>query len=333
MEACDGGEMGFQQERNAGTNCKSNPISHDASAMTPMMMPKPSNVHQDRFFNSGWDPLSAMVQSHHNVGCPPNVSHKDFANFHLPPTLWENQGIIPHLANYPPPNPGFLEMAPRALGLMSCGLPDIVGPMRLFPYGSVANSGPDYALNVEGGNNEGAQDRGVDAMNSPSAERRRRKRTPDSSSPYELNKSNGDAHRDPSGDTHDIQRNHHEKKQKIEQFDNTISRGNQTKEDSNSGEPPKENYIHIRARRGQATNSHSLAERVRREKISERMRMLQELVPGCNKITGKAVMLDEIINYVQSLQQQVEFLSMKLATLLPNLSTDLERVLSKEVRR
>ena len=78
---------------------------------------------------------------------------------------------------------------------------------------------------------------------------------------------------------------------------------------------------------------------MRREKISERMRLLQELVPGCNKvtdffhpvacaffcweidisetcltmigfcylkITGKAVMLDEIINYVQSLQQQVE---------------------------
>lgn len=45
---------------------------------------------------------------------------------------------------------------------------------------------------------------------------------------------------------------------------------------------------------------------VRREKISERMRFLQDLVPGCNKITGKAGMLDEIINYVQSLQRQVE---------------------------
>ncbi|KAE8728322.1 Histone acetyltransferase of the MYST family 1 isoform 1 [Hibiscus syriacus] len=31
-----------------------------------------------------------------------------------------------------------------------------------------------------------------------------------------------------------------------------------------------------------------------------------ELVPGCSKITGKAVMLEEIINYVQSLQQQAE---------------------------
>ena len=34
--------------------------------------------------------------------------------------------------------------------------------------------------------------------------------------------------------------------------------------------------------------------------------MLQDLVPGCNWITGKAVMLDEIINYVQSLQRQVQ---------------------------
>uniref|UniRef100_A0A0D3G281 BHLH domain-containing protein n=2 Tax=Oryza barthii TaxID=65489 RepID=A0A0D3G281_9ORYZ len=83
-----------------------------------------------------------------------------------------------------------------------------------------------------------------------------------------------------------------------------------------SGEPPA-GYIHVRARRGQATDSHSLAERVRREKISERMKMLQSLVPGCDKVTGKALMLDEIISYVQSLQNQVEFLSMKLASLSP----------------
>ncbi|XP_071711976.1 transcription factor BC1-like [Rutidosis leptorrhynchoides] len=76
-------------------------------------------------------------------------------------------------------------------------------------------------------------------------------------------------------------------------------------------------YIHVRARRGQATDSHSLAERVRREKISERMKLLQAIVPGCDKVTGKALMLDEIINYVQSLQNQVEFLSMKLASVNP----------------
>ncbi|EYU28673.1 hypothetical protein ABFS82_12G109700 [Erythranthe guttata] len=77
-------------------------------------------------------------------------------------------------------------------------------------------------------------------------------------------------------------------------------------------EPPKQDFIHVRARRGQATDSHSLAERARREKISERMKILQDLVPGCNKVIGKALVLDEIINYIQSLQRQVEFLSMKL---------------------
>ncbi|XP_010249180.1 PREDICTED: transcription factor bHLH137-like [Nelumbo nucifera] len=82
-------------------------------------------------------------------------------------------------------------------------------------------------------------------------------------------------------------------------------------------EEPPTSYVHVRARRGQATDSHSLAERARREKISERMKMLQGLVPGCDKITGKALMLDEIINYVQSLQYEVEFLSMKLASACP----------------
>ncbi|KAG8059704.1 hypothetical protein GUJ93_ZPchr0002g23041 [Zizania palustris] len=85
----------------------------------------------------------------------------------------------------------------------------------------------------------------------------------------------------------------------------------------------KTDYIHVRARRGQATDSHSLAERVRRERISERMKYLQELVPGCNKVTGKAGMLDEIINYVQSLQKQVEFLSMKIAASNPVVNFDI----------
>ncbi|KAI3901773.1 hypothetical protein MKW98_013888 [Papaver atlanticum] len=89
--------------------------------------------------------------------------------------------------------------------------------------------------------------------------------------------------------------------------------GNKPAESTQPSEPPpKQDYIHVRARRGQATDSHSLAERARREKISERMKILQDLVPGCNKVIGKALVLDEIINYIQSLQRQVEFLSMKL---------------------
>ncbi|PIA43240.1 hypothetical protein AQUCO_02000579v1 [Aquilegia coerulea] len=65
----------------------------------------------------------------------------------------------------------------------------------------------------------------------------------------------------------------------------------------------------VRARRGQATDPHSIAERLRREKIAERMKNLQELVPNSNK-TDKASMLDEIIEYVRFLQLQVKVLSM-----------------------
>ncbi|KAK4356793.1 hypothetical protein RND71_022403 [Anisodus tanguticus] len=104
----------------------------------------------------------------------------------------------------------------------------------------------------------------------------------------------------------------------------------ENKDNQKPPEPPKD-YIHVRARRGQATDAHSLAERVRREKISERMKFLQDLVPGCNKVTGKAVMLDEIINYVQSLQRQVEFLSMKLSTVNPRMDFNMEALLSKDM--
>ncbi|PWA87169.1 myc-type, basic helix-loop-helix (bHLH) domain-containing protein [Artemisia annua] len=121
-----------------------------------------------------------------------------------------------------------------------------------------------------------------------------------------------------------------EKKQRIDSRSKQM--GKQVKDNSDSGgAAAKDSYIHVRAKRGQATNSHSLAERVRRERISERMKLLQELVPGCNKITGKAVMLDEIINYVQSLQQQVEFLSMKLATVNPEVNIDIDRLVFKDI--
>ncbi|WOL12867.1 transcription factor bHLH137 [Canna indica] len=74
-------------------------------------------------------------------------------------------------------------------------------------------------------------------------------------------------------------------------------------------------FIHVRARRGEATDSHSLAERVRRERISERMKILQGLVPGCDKVKGKQLILDEIIKYVIYLQEQVELLSLKIASM------------------
>ncbi|KAI3983045.1 hypothetical protein MKX01_035326 [Papaver californicum] len=90
------------------------------------------------------------------------------------------------------------------------------------------------------------------------------------------------------------------------------TKGKKGKNNSKDSEILPKEVIHVRARRGQATDSHSLAERVRREKINERLRCLQHLVPGCYKTMGMSVMLDEIIKYVQSLQNQIEVLSMKL---------------------
>ncbi|KFK29682.1 hypothetical protein AALP_AA7G165100 [Arabis alpina] len=72
---------------------------------------------------------------------------------------------------------------------------------------------------------------------------------------------------------------------------------------------PTQSKPKVRARRGQATDPHSIAERLRRERIAERMKSLQELVPNGNK-TDKASMLDEIIDYVKFLQLQVKVLSM-----------------------
>ncbi|KAM7259414.1 hypothetical protein ACFE04_015155 [Oxalis oulophora] len=65
----------------------------------------------------------------------------------------------------------------------------------------------------------------------------------------------------------------------------------------------------VRARRGQATDPHSIAERLRRERIAERIRALQDLVPSVNK-TDRAAMLDDVVDYVKFLRLQVKVLSM-----------------------
>lgn len=64
----------------------------------------------------------------------------------------------------------------------------------------------------------------------------------------------------------------------------------------------------IRAKRGCATHPRSIAERVRRTKISERMRKLQELVPNMDKQTNTSDMLDLAIDYIKDLQNQLQTL-------------------------
>ncbi|KFK37090.1 hypothetical protein AALP_AA4G211900 [Arabis alpina] len=65
----------------------------------------------------------------------------------------------------------------------------------------------------------------------------------------------------------------------------------------------------IRAKRGCATHPRSIAERVRRTRISERMRKLQELVPNMDKQTNTSDMLDLAVDYIKDLQRQYKILN------------------------
>ncbi|XP_010530831.1 PREDICTED: transcription factor bHLH63 [Tarenaya hassleriana] len=88
--------------------------------------------------------------------------------------------------------------------------------------------------------------------------------------------------------------------------------------------------VHVRARPGRATDIHSIAERVKREKIRERTRYLESLVPGLDKTLGNAEAIEQIISYVLSLQQQVQFLNMKIAELNPNPDYSVDDFLADE---
>ncbi|KAG9459997.1 hypothetical protein H6P81_004505 [Aristolochia fimbriata] len=70
------------------------------------------------------------------------------------------------------------------------------------------------------------------------------------------------------------------------------------------------------AKKSRAAEVHNLSERRRRDRINEKMRALQELIPNCNKV-DKASMLDEAIEYLKSLQLQVQIMSMGPGLCMP----------------
>ncbi|PON90548.1 Basic helix-loop-helix transcription factor [Trema orientale] len=63
-----------------------------------------------------------------------------------------------------------------------------------------------------------------------------------------------------------------------------------------------------RARRGSATDPQSLYARKRRERINERLKILQNLVPNGTKV-DISTMLEEAVQYVKFLQLQIKLLS------------------------
>ncbi|XP_074327473.1 transcription factor PIF3-like isoform X2 [Apium graveolens] len=70
------------------------------------------------------------------------------------------------------------------------------------------------------------------------------------------------------------------------------------------------------SKRSRAAEVHNLSERRRRDRINEKMRALQELIPNCNKV-DKASMLDEAIEYLKTLQLQVQIMSMGAGMYMP----------------
>ncbi|KAI3980557.1 hypothetical protein MKX01_025122 [Papaver californicum] len=261
-------------------------------AMNTMFLGETSSGGGNAYF--GWDPMLSLAHS----GGPLMVSQ------HLqipisPYGTYENQGG--HPVQFPT-DPRFIGLAPKLPCFGSENFSEIAGSFGGSERSQIVNSGCpfNYTSNKDGITENNSRNYSPDGN--------KRKRMPD----YNSSKS-------PQGQFSSVQNETDIEQQKDvsegtlddsnEQNDKKLKDGKNpatTKDNSHDGQAPKDDCVHLRARRGQETNSHSLAERVRREKISERMKLLQDLVPGCNKITCKAVMLDEIINYVQSLQQQVE---------------------------
>ncbi|KAJ9163562.1 hypothetical protein P3X46_023213 [Hevea brasiliensis] len=64
------------------------------------------------------------------------------------------------------------------------------------------------------------------------------------------------------------------------------------------------------SRRSRVAAVHNQSEQRRRDRINQKMKALQKLVPNASK-TDKASMLDEVIEYVKQLQAQVQVMSVR----------------------
>ncbi|XP_010499268.1 PREDICTED: transcription factor bHLH54-like [Camelina sativa] len=106
------------------------------------------------------------------------------------------------------------------------------------------------------------------------------------------------------------------KKQRVSSESNTVEESNTNCIDgqslSNSSDDEKASVTSVkgktRATKGTATDPQSLYARKRREKINERLKTLQNLVPNGTKV-DISTMLEEAVHYVKFLQLQIKLLS------------------------
>ncbi|XP_058736799.1 transcription factor UNE10-like [Vicia villosa] len=82
-----------------------------------------------------------------------------------------------------------------------------------------------------------------------------------------------------------------------------------TRNDAEEDDKKRENRkSSVSTKRSRAAAIHNQSERKRRDKINQRMKTLQKLVPNSSK-TDKASMLDEVIEYLKQLQAQVNMVN------------------------
>ncbi|KAL4583382.1 hypothetical protein LXL04_007953 [Taraxacum kok-saghyz] len=102
-----------------------------------------------------------------------------------------------------------------------------------------------------------------------------------------------------------------EKQLNNEDFTQNIS-SSCSEDDSNASQDVKEGPINVtqrpRASRGAATDPQSVYARKRRERINEKLRILQNIVPNGTKV-DMSTMLEEAVQYVKFLQLQIKLLS------------------------
>ncbi|KAL2529568.1 transcription factor bHLH [Forsythia ovata] len=93
-----------------------------------------------------------------------------------------------------------------------------------------------------------------------------------------------------------------------EELEETNGGGSCSSDDDCNGGENSESKGKTKARRGSAIDPQSLYARRRRERINERLRILQNLVPNGTKV-DISTMLEEAVNYVKFLQLQIMLLS------------------------
>ncbi|BBN20304.1 protein MpBHLH22 [Marchantia polymorpha subsp. ruderalis] len=90
-------------------------------------------------------------------------------------------------------------------------------------------------------------------------------------------------------------------------YGNPMAKNNKLKEKTTQKKPDASIKCRSRSRPGVYTNPRSIIEKTRRQRITEKLRELQELVHSV-KPDNTVYMLDQVINYVEGLENQIQVL-------------------------